>query len=198
MANPNPTHVVTGRVRLSYAHLMQPYANTTNKPDAEPKFSVTILLPKTDLATKQRIDAAIAAALQEGVRRKTYKDGVPLDKLPTPVYDGDGVRADGYTPFGPECKGHWVFTASCKATQRPDVVDVNGNPILDATQIYSGIYGRVSVDFFPYNFPGRQGVGCGLGNVQKLADGEPLGASRPTAADDFGIPADGAPFDPLA
>lgn len=185
MPNNNPTHVVTGKVRLSYEHLMTPYANTTNDPSAKPRYSTTVLLPKSDTATKARIDKAIQAALQRGQQNKKFKPGVPLDKLPTPIYDGDGYRADGFTPFGPECKGMWVFTASCAADRRPEIVDIGGNPIIDATEIYSGIWARVSCDFYPYAVPARQGVGCGLGNVQKLADGEPLGAARPSAADDF-------------
>lgn len=196
MANYNDTHVVTGKVRFSYEHIMKPYANQNNKDqNAEQKYSVTVLLPKSDTSTKARIDKAIQAALKRGVDMKRFRDGTPLDKLPTPIYDGDGYRSDGYTPFGPECKGMWVFTASTSADRRPGVVDANGNPLLDPTEIYSGIWGRVSVDFFPYAVPSRQGIGCSLCNVQKLSDGEPLGASRPTAADDFGATGD---FDPLA
>ena len=191
----NPTHVVTGKVRFSYEHVMKPYANVTNDPNAEPKYSLTVLIPKSDTATKARIDAGIRAALQLGAQNHRFKEGVPLDKLPTPIYDGDGVRADGYTPFGPECKGMWVMTASCKADRKPDVVDAGGNPIIDATQIYSGCWGRVSVDFYPYSVPQRTGIGCGLCNVQKLADDEPLGGSRPSAEDDFGATGD---FDPLS
>lgn len=190
MAN---AHVVTGKVRFSYEHIMKPYANTTNDPSAQPKYSVTVLVPKTDAATKARLDAGIAAAKQQGVAQKKYKDGTPLDRVPTPIYDGDGYRADGYTPFGDECKGMWVFTASCPQDRKPGVVDADCNPVLDPTEIYSGIWGRVAVDFFPYSFSGKQGVGCALCNVQKLADGEPLGAARPTASDDFG-----GGFDPLA
>ena len=193
MPNMNPAHVVTGKVRLSYEHIMKPYANTANDPGAEPKYSATVLVPKTDAATKARLDAAIAAAKKIGLERKKYKDGTPVDKLPTPIYDGDGVRSDGYTPFGPECKGMWVFTASCGQDRKPGVVDASLNPIIDPTEIYSGIWGRVAVDFFAYNFAGKQGVGCSLCNVQKLEDGEPLGASRPSASDDFGDN-----FDPFA
>ena len=194
MANTNPTHVVTGRVRLSYEHIMKPYANTANDPNAKPKYSATVLVPKSDTATKAKLDAAIAAAKKRGLESKKYREGTPLDKLPTPIWDGDGYRADGYTEFGPEAKGCWVFTASSDVERRPGVVDASCQPILDPTEIYSGIYGRVGVDFFPYNFAGKQGVGCSLCNVQKLADGEPLGAARPTADDDFG----GGDFDPLS
>ena len=192
MANTNPTHVTTGKVRFSYAHIMKPYANTASDPNAEPKYSLTVLVPKSDTATMARIRAGIEAAKKRGLETKKYREGTPLDKLPTPIWDGDGYRADGYTEFGPEAKGCWVFTASTSADRKPRVVDANVQDILDPTEIYSGIYGRVAVDFFPYNFAGKQGVGCSLCNMQKLADGEPLGATRPSAEDDFGDD-----FDPL-
>jgi len=183
MTNAKPTSLVTGRIRISYEHLLKAYAQ---QPGAEEKFSVTILLPKSDVATKQKIDAAIAAAINDGVTNK-WK-GVRPPNIPTPIWDGDGVRQSG-EPFGPECKGCWVFTASSKL--RPGVVDLNVQEILDSTQIYSGMYARVSINFFPYDAAGKRGIGCGLGNVQKLEDGEPLGG-RTTAADDFG----GAPSYP--
>lgn len=177
MANQNPTRVVTGRVRLSFVHLFTPYKN----PNAtEPKYSATILLPKSDVATKQRIDAAISAAIEMGVS-KTW-NGVRPPMIAIPVYDGDGVRPSDGMPFGDECKGHWVFTASSK--QAPQIVDAQLNPIIDQTQVYSGMYAHVSMNFFPYLNSGKRGIGCGLGNVQKVADGEPLGG-RTNAQDDF-------------
>lgn len=182
MKNQDSKQVVTGRVRLSFVHLFTPRAN---KPTDEPKFSTTILLPKSDVATRQRIDAAIQAAIQDGTTAKW--NGVRPPHVPIPVHDGDGVKPSDGMPFGDECKGHWVFTASSK--QQPQVVDLNLNPIINQTEVYSGIYARVSIRFFAYTNNGKKGIGCGLGNVQKVDDGEPL-AGRTTAADDFG----GAPY----
>ncbi len=187
MSNQNPQHVVTGKARLSYAHLFQPYANP-NAAGAEPKYSVTILLPKGDVATKQRIDQAVQAAIAAGVASKW--NGIRPPQIAIPVYDGDGARPSDGMPFGDECKGHWVFTASSK--QPPQIVDAALNPIINQTEVYSGVYGRVSVQFFPYANSGKKGIGCGLVNVQKLEDGEPLGG-RTTAADDFGGYAGNAP-----
>lgn len=178
MANNNPTLVVTGKVRLSYVHLFAPYANPNG---GEAKYSTTILLPKSDISTKQRIDAAIQAAIQAGIGAKWNGARPPI--VATPVYDGDGARPSDGMPFGDECKGHWVFTASSK--QQPQIVDLGLNPIINQTEVYSGMYARVSINFFPYNSNGKKGIGCGLGNVQKVEDGEPLGG-RTTAADDFG------------
>ena len=66
----------------------------------------------------------------------------------------------------------------------PQVVDKDVNPIIDKEDVYSGCYGRVSMTIFPYNTDGGIGVTGGLNNVQKVKDGEPLGAHS-TAADDF-------------
>jgi hypothetical protein len=176
------TNITTGRARLSFVHVFKPYAYEQGQ---EEKFSVTILVPKSDTATKARIDAAIAAATQKGITDRW--NGVKPPVVPNPIWDGDGVKSDG-TPFGPECKGHWVFTASAKAEYPPEVVDVNLNPIINQTEVYSGCYGRVNVSFFPYAFGGKKGIGCGLGSVQKLEDGEPLGGARVSAAQAFGSP----------
>ena len=175
--------VTTGEARLSYVHLFKPYAFQQGQ---EEKYSVTVLVPKTDVDTKARIDAAIGEAEQRGIADKW--NGVRPPILPTPVHDGDGVRPSDGMPFGDECKGHWVFTASAKADYPPEVVDMNGNPIIDQSEVYSGMYGRVNVSFFPYAFGGKKGIGCGLGPVQKLRDGEVLGGGRVSAAQAFGTP----------
>lgn len=182
------TNVTTGEVRLSYVHLFKPYAAMQGQ---EEKYSCTILVPKTDVDTMSRINAAIEAAKQRGVSDKWNGQCPPI--VPTPVYDGDGVRPSDGMAFGPECKGHWVFTASAKADYPPEIVDKMGNPILNQSAVYSGMYGRVNVSFFPYSFGGKKGIGCGLGPVQKTRDGEALGGSAPTAAQAFGAPQPAVP-----
>lgn len=176
-------NVTTGEARLSYVHLFKPHAQ---QPGAEEKFSCTVLVPKSDTATKARIDAAIEAAKQKGINGKW--NGVCPPIVPHPVYDGDGVRPSDGMPFGPECKGHWVFTASAKADYPPEVVDQNGNPMINQSEMYSGVYALVNVEFYPYMFGGKKGIGCGLGPVKKVRDGEALGGSAPTAAQAFGTP----------
>ena len=133
-----------------------------------------------------RINAAIEAAKQRGISDKW--NGVCPPIVPTPVYDGDGVRPSDGMPFGEECKGHWVFTASAKVDYPPEVVDRMGNPIINQSEVYSGMHGRVNVTFYPYMFGGKKGIGCGLGPVQKLRDGEALGGGSMTAAQAFGAP----------
>lgn len=176
------TKVLTGEVRLSYAHLDQPYANPKS-PGAEPKYSVTMLIPKTDTATKADIDASIRAAY-EGAVAGEWKGARPQMRNAL-IYDGDGRRNDG-AEFGPECKGHWVITASTK--RKPQVVDIsNINTELAPQDIYSGMYARVTLNFFAFNNSGNKGVGCGLGNVMKTRDGEPLSGGASAASDFAGI-----------
>ena len=171
------TKVLTGKVRLSYAHLTEAHASVAG---AEPKYSVTLLIPKTDTATKADIDSAIQAAIDAG-KQGAWKGVVP-PQVRTPIYDGDGVRPSG-VPFGDECKGCWVITANSK--QKPQVVDIsNINVELAPYDIYSGMYARVTLNFFAYANSGNKGIGCGLGNVLKVADGEPL-SGRSSAASDF-------------
>lgn len=173
------TTVTTDRARLSYAHLFEPYSNNQGQ---EAKYSVTVIIPKADIATKQRIDIAQAAAKQQGVS-KCWNGAMP-PMVASAVYDGDGVRPNGEA-FGEECRNCWVFTASSK--QPPQVVDINLNPIINQSDVYSGCYARVCVNFFPYNSNGKRGIGIGLEAVQKLEDGEPLGG-RISVAEAFGTP----------
>ena len=176
--------MTTGKVRASYAHLDKPFIR--NQGEAG-KYQITILMPKSDIDAKARLDAAYQVAVQKGITDKW--NGVQPPVIACPIYDGDGVRPNG-EPFGPECKGHWVFTAS--SSNPVPVVDANQNPIINSTEVYSGCYVRVCVSFFPYNSNGKRGIGCGLEAVQKLEDGEPLGGGV-TVADAFGAPAPAAP-----
>lgn len=181
--------MTTGEVRLSYAHLDKPYAHD---PKGTPKYSVTILMPKTDTASKARLDAAYQAAVQKGITDKW--NGVQPPQIACPIYDGDGVRPNG-DPFGPECRGHWVFTAN--STNPVPLIDEAQNPIIQPSEIYSGCYARVCVSLFAYSNTGKRGIGVGLEAVQKLRDGEPLGGGV-SLADAFGAPAATAPAQPVA
>ena len=171
-------NLVTGKVRFSYVQVFEPRAIN----GGDEKYSVTILIPKSDTVTYQNIINEINKCLQENVA-STFKGVMPANPS-LPIYDGDGLRQSG-EPFGTECKGHWVISA--KTNTAPEVVDTNCNPIISKNEFYSGCYGRASIRFYAYNQNGNKGIGCGLGNVQKLEDGQPLDG-RTTAAEDFGTP----------
>ena len=175
----NPTKVLTGEVRLSYVNLVTP-RSSLNNPNLAPKYSVTLLIPKTDVECKANIDSSIEAAANLA-QAKSW-GGVRPPVMPIPIHDGDGVRENG-TPYGPECKGCWVITASSK--QKPQVVHQSDiNTELAPQDIYSGMYARVTINFFGYAQAGRRGIGCGLGNVMKTREGDAF-ASNATAASDF-------------
>lgn len=172
------TKVLTGEVRLSYTNLTAPVPSKSD-PNGKPKYSVTILIPKSDTATKADLDASFMAAYNEGI---TTKWGGARPQAQSVIHDGDGLRQSG-TPYGEECKGHWVLTAS--SINKPQVVGIdNINCELAPSDIYSGMYGRVTINFYPYNAGVNKGVGCGLGNVLKTRDGEVLSGGA-TAASDF-------------
>lgn len=165
------TKVTTGKVRLSYCHLFEPHAMEGN----EPKYSTAILIDKKDTSTINAIKEAIELAKKNGVSKWGGK--VP-PTLKTPLRDGDEERPDDEA-----YEGCYFLNANSK--QRPGVVDQDVQPILDATEVYSGCYGRLTLNFYAYNANGNKGIAAGLGNVQKLEDGEPLGGTS-RAEDDFG------------
>ena len=178
----NPMNVTTGEVRFSYEHLTKTY---TPKGGQE-QYSVTCLLPKSDTATKARIDAAIEAAKQEGIKSK-WGGKLPVLKH-LPIYDADNEMRPSGEPFEPECKGCWVFTVKCYPDRyKPEIVDQYNNPIISPAEVYSGMYGRVNFNVYAYSNIAN-GIGFGLGPVQKLRDGEPLGGSPLSAASAFGDP----------
>lgn len=171
--------IVTGVVRFSFVSVFTPKVALDG---GQAKYQITLLIPKSDTKTITGINNAIQQTIQEALG--TTFGGQPPMASRLPLYDGDGLRPGG-EPFGPECKGHWVMSA--KTMQKPEVVDANVQPIIDPNSVYSGCYGRVSLRFYAYNKNGNKGIGCNLGNVQKLSDGEPLGG-RTSATSDFANP----------
>jgi hypothetical protein len=166
------TKVVTGLVRLSYAHIWEPVAIEEG---ATKKYSVSLIIPKSDTETVAKIKAAIEAAKQQGKETK-FGGKVPAN-LKTPLRDGDIDRPedDAYANS---------YFLNANATTRPGIVDKDVNPILEQDEVYSGCFGRVSVTFYPYNTSGNKGIACGLNHIQKIKEGEPL-SGRGKAADDF-------------
>ena len=170
------TKVVTGKVRFSYCHIFEPQEPQGG---GDPKYSVTLLIPKSDTTTLGKIKAAIAEA-RENYCARNGANSLPPKPNHT-LHDGDGMRDNG-EEFGPECKGRYVITVSSK--QKPVIVDGFRNPITDPGEVYSGCYGRAAINFYGYNRNGKKGISAGLLSIQKLHDGEPLGGNM-GSADDF-------------
>ena len=73
---------------------------------------------------------------------------------------------------------------NANSSTAPGIVDAALNPILERSEVYSGVYGRASVTMYAFSSNGNRGIACGLNNLQKLADGTPLGGHS-RAEDDF-------------
>jgi len=171
MANQiNTTKVVTGVVRLSYANVWEPASIN----GGTPKYSVSLIIPKDDEKTLSAINAAIDSAIKEGAPK--FGGKIPnRAALKLPLRDGDTERDDE------AYKGSYFVNAN--STTAPQIVDRTVQPILDRAEVYSGCYARVSINFYAFNTNGNRGVACGLGNIQKVKDGDPLGGKSSAAAD---------------
>lgn len=177
----NPTKVVTGVVRLSYANVWEPKSINGG---AE-KYSVSLIIPKSDTKTLTAIQKAIDAAIEEG--RSKFGGKIPnKSALKLPLRDGDIDRPDD------EAYANCYFVNANSSTA-PEIVDKARDPILNRSEVYSGVYARVSINFYAFNSNGNRGIACGLGNIQKVRDGEPLGG-KTSAADDFASDYDGDDF----
>ena len=172
----NPTKVITGpETRWSYANVWQPKAID----GGAPKYSVSLIIPKSDTKTIEKVRAAIQAAYEEGQSKlKGNGKTVPqLKALKTPLRDGDLERPDD------EAYANSYFI-NANSAPAPGIVDANCQPIIDTSEVYSGVYGRASINFYAFNSNGNKGIACGLNNLQKIRDGESLGG-KSRAEDDF-------------
>ena len=168
----NATKVITGvNTRWSYANVWDPKSIN----GGAPKYSVSLIIPKSDTATVEKIKAAIQAAYEEGESKlKGNGKTVPaLSVLKTPLRDGDLERPDDEA-----YKGCYFINANS------GIVDADRQPILERSEVYSGVYGRASINLYAFNSNGNKGIACGLNNLQKIRDGEPLGG-KSRAEDDF-------------
>ena len=172
----NPTKVITGpETRWSYANVWQPKAID----GGAPKYSVSLIIPKSDTKTIEKVRAAIQAAYDEGQGKLkgNGKSVPPLSSIKTPLRDGDVERPDD------EAYANSYFI-NANSASAPGIVDAACQPIIDTSEVYSGVYGRASINFYALNSNGNKGIACGLNNLQKIRDGESLGG-KSRAEDDF-------------
>lgn len=168
------TKVVTGKVRFCYTNVFEPVA--MNEGDT-PKYSICILIPKSDTKTLNAINKAIEAAKVEGKAKLADKNGKIPSTIKTPLRDGDEERGDD-----PAFADMMFINAN--SNRKPVIVDKALNPIMEKDEFYSGCYGRASLNFYAFNVQSK-GIAAGLQNLQKLEDGEML-AGGSTAEEDFG------------
>lgn len=170
----NSTKVVTGKVRFCYVNVFEP---TAMKEGDTPKYNICILIPKEDAKTLEKINKAIEAAKQAGKAKLADKNGKIPSNLKLPLRDGDDERGDD-----PAFEGMYFINAN--SNRKPSIVDKELNPIMDKEELYSGCYGRASINFYAFNTSSK-GIAAGLNNLQKLEDGEML-AGGSTPDEDFG------------
>ena len=171
MAKQSNTKVITGLVRLSYANVWEPKSIK----DGDPKYSCSIIIPKADVETVHAINDAIDCAIKEGIGKFGGKIP-PKGSLKLPLRDGDTERDDENYK---EC-----YFVNANSKTAPQIVDKQVRPILDRSEVYSGVYAYVSLSFYAFNTNGNRGVACGLGNIQKVKDGDPL-SGKSSAVVDF-------------
>ena len=177
----NPMKVITGPdTRWSYANVWEPKSIN----GGAPKYSVSLIIPKSDTRTVAKIKAAIEAAYREGESKlKGNGKSVPaLSVIKTPLRDGDLERPDDAAYAN-------AYFINANATSAPGIVDADLNPIMTRSEVYSGVYGRASITFYAFNSSGNKGIACGLNNLQKMRDGEPLGG-KASAEFDFATDAE--------
>ena len=150
----NPMKVITGPdTRWSYANVWEPKSIN----GGTPKYSVSLIIPKSDTKTVAKIKAAIEAAYQEG-QAKLKGNGrsvPPLSAIKTPLRDGDIERPDD-----PAYANAYFINAN--SATAPGIVDADRNPVLTRSEVYSGVYGRASINLYAFNSNGNKGIACGL------------------------------------
>ena len=163
-------NLVTGKVRLSYEHIWEPASIN----DSDEKYSVSLIIPKSDTKTVKDIQNAVEQAKQDG--KAKFGGRIPAN-LKLPLRDGDIERPDDEAYK--DC-----YFINCNSKEQPQIVDRKVKPILDRNEFYSGCYGRASISVYAYNVNGNRGIAASVNSVQKIRDGEPLGG-RTRAEDDF-------------
>ena len=174
--NTNPRKVITGpQTRWSYVNVWEPKSIN----DSAPKYSIQLHIPKTDVKTLAKIEAAMRAAYEEGQGKLkgNGKSVPPYETLKKPLRDGDLEFPDQEV-----YEGYMFLNAN--NNQAPGIVDADRQEIIDQREVYSGCFGRASITFFAFNSNGNRGIAASLNNLQKLADGPMLGGHS-RAEDDF-------------
>jgi hypothetical protein len=166
------TTVTTGVARASYAHVFEPQPERNPKPGAKPKYSISLLIPKSDKATLNMLVQAMKEAGEAKFGPKFMDDyKAKGSKYKKAIRDGDSERDD------PAYAGHYFV--NCRSNQRPIILARDARtPITNPADFRSGDYCRATINAFAYDNESK-GVSFGLIHLQKVESGEPLGATGP-------------------
>lgn len=176
----NSTFFLTKKVRGSYLQIWEPKAMEEG---GKKKYSAQLIIPKSDTITVDRIKSAFKAAVEFGKEKKWGGTVPETVKLSAILKDGDKPNNNG--KLNEAAKGCWYISAS--AETQPNIIDLDEIKITDQSKVYSGCYLRASINLFPYNYKNMSKcIGVGLNNLQKVAEGDPLGG-RNTAEYDFSL-----------
>lgn len=155
----------TKKVRFSYPHISKPQGEGD-----EARYSLTVLIPKTDKETLKAITDAAKEVFEEN-KTSAFK-GLNYDEVMKPWHDGDGRKPKGGA-YGDECKGQIVLNT--KSKNKVPCFNRDRQPLADETQVYAGCYGRVSVGLYAYDTKGNKGIGAALNGIMTFNYGDPLG-----------------------
>jgi len=167
----DPAKIMLRNVRISYAHIWEP----RSMDDKEPKYSLSAIISKKDTELLEAMKKAIDAAIEAG-KTKKWNGTVPQNLI-MPLHDGDEERPDDEGYSG-------AMFVNARSSDAPQIVDRHVRPIEDPMDVYSGCCCNVTVTFFPYRGEKGDGIGVGLGNIQKVSDGDHL-TGRASADSDF-------------
>jgi hypothetical protein len=143
-----------------------------------------LLIPKSDKETRRKINAIIETLKAEALKKFGWSKLPASFKLP--IHDGDEDKPDDEV-----YAGHVYLNAY--ANTKPGIARAIGKgadgktkfqEITDTTEVYSGCYAKVSINFYIYDNQSK-GIGVGLNNIVKVQDGESLGG-RSSVNEDFG------------
>lgn len=151
------TKFVTNLVKFVNVNLYKPYLAADN---AQPKYCLTLIIPKSEKSEISRLKKAFE---ETALANKDFLSSKPLKKHSIGLKDGD-KRED------PVFADSYYLTAT--SIEKPGIVDVDINPIIDADELYDGCLGRASITLYPYVTNVSSGIAVGLNNVQKLKDGK--------------------------
>lgn len=172
------TIVTPKNTRIAFPELFVPRPATAEI-DAN-KYTVMVLIPKTEKDTIAKIQAGIKEALATKFKKE------PVD-WNTPLKDGDKYyqnKVDSADPADEEAakktydyyRGHYYL--NLKSNDQPKVVDRGLQPVLDAGLVKSGDYAVVSFNLSAYDTAGNKGVGSYINVVQWVKTGDSIGGGN--------------------